>query len=188
MHDVTQLLIDWTDGDESAAEALMPLIYDELKRRASRRLRHESSGRALETTELVHETYLRLVDQNSVRWRNRLHFFALAARMMRRILVDHARRRQASKRGAQAEKITFVDGELSIAQPAHLVAVDEALDNLRREEPEAARIVELRFFGGLTNEEIAELLGISVPTITRRWRLARVWLYRHLTETGSDGH
>ncbi len=184
--DVTRLLIDWSNGDTSAADDLMPLVYDELRRRAKSYLRRERPGLTLQATALVHETYLRLIDQNSVHWRNRLHFFALAAKLMRRVLVDHARGHLAAKRGGRLERIELEgSGELAIEKPEHLIALDEALTRLRQENEQLSRIVELRFFGGCRNEEIAELLEISIPTITRRWRLAKAWLYHHLTEEGS---
>ena len=185
--DVTRLLLDWSDGDGNAAEELMPLVYDELRRRAASYFRRERPGQVLQATALVHETYLRLIDQRSVAWRNRLHFFALAAKMMRRILVDDARSRLSGKRGGDLMRVTLADGpEFAAEQPAHLLALDDALTGLRQANPDLARIVELRFFGGFKNEEISELLGVSIPTITRRWRLAKAWLLRRMSE-GAGG-
>ena len=180
--DVTQLLVDWTNGDRLAADRLLPLVYDELRRRAAAYFQRERPDQTLQATALVHETYLRLIDQRSVSYRNRLHFFALAAKLMRRILVDHARSHLSAKRGGDVQKLALdPDLEVSADRPEHLVALDDALDDLQKTRPELGRIVELRFFGGFKNEEIAELLEISIPTITRRWQLAKAWLYRRLT-------
>lgn len=184
--DVTQLLLDWSNGDEDAADELMPLVYGELRRRAAGYLRRERPGQVLQATALVHETYLRLIDQRSVAWRNRLHFFALAAKMMRRILVDNARRQLSGKGGGGLMRVTLAEGpEFAAQQPSHLVALDEALTGLRDANPDLARIVELRFFGGFKNDEISDLLEISVPTITRRWRLAKAWLLQRMSEDGA---
>ena len=186
--DVTQLLLDWSNGDEGAAEAILPLVYGELRRRAAGYLGREKPGQVLQATALVHETYLRLVDQRSVQWRNRLHFFALSAKLMRRILVDNARRQLSNKRGGDLMRVTLADGpEFAAESPPELVALDEALTDLREVNPELARIVELRFFGGFKNEEIAELLEISVATITRRWLLAKAWLLQRMSADG-DGY
>ncbi len=185
--DLTQLLVDWSDGDEEAFAKLMPAVYDELHRLASRYLHKERRDHTLQTTALVHEAYLRLIDQTRVRWQNSLQFYALAAQMMRRILVDHARRHRYAKRGGGARKISLEDApEVSMERAADLVAVDEALSALGEIDAELARIVELRFFGGFKTEEIAEFLGVSAPTVTRRWRIAKAWLYRYLSG-GGDG-
>ena len=179
--DVTGLLVDWSNGDEQALDRLMPLVYDELRRLASRYLRRERPDHTLQTTALVHEAYLRLVDQRRVRWRNSLHFVALSAQIMRRILIDHARSHRYAKRGGKSRKVSLEEApEVSAEQAPDLLEVDEALTKLTAVDAQLGRIVELRFFGGLKSEEIAEVLGISVPTVTRRWRLAKAWLYRHL--------
>ena len=176
---VTALLRAWSRGDVAARDELLPLIYDELRRRASAHLRHERRGHTLQPTALVHEAYLRLVDQN-VAWKNRMHFFSLASEMMRRILVDHARARKADKRagGTRIE----LDEAVSILEERDidLVLLDRALAELTDLDPRQGRIVELRFFGGLTLEETAEVLGISTATVKREWNLARVWLYGRL--------
>lgn len=183
--DLTQLLVDWSDGDEEAFAKLMPAVYDELHRLASRYLHKERRDHTLQTTALVHEAYIRLIDQKRVRWQNSLQFFALAAQMMRRILVDHARRQRYAKRGGGARKISLEDApEVSMERAADLVAVDEALSALGEIDAELARIVELRFFGGFKTEEIADFLGVSAPTVTRRWRIAKAWLYRYLSGGG----
>ena len=185
--DVTGLLIDWSNGDEQALAKLTPLVYTELRRVAQRYLRRERADHTLQATALVHEAFLRLVDQKQVQWRNSLHFTALAAQMMRRILIDHARSHRYAKRGGGAATISLDDApEIAADATPDLIELDDALHRLSELEPELGRIVELRFFGGMTSEEIAELLGVSVPTVTRRWRMARAWLYRSLT--GDDAH
>ncbi len=180
---VTQLLNDWRDGDEKALARLMPAVYGELRRLASRYLSRERSDHTLQTAELVHEAYLRLVDQRRVTWKSRAHFGSVAAQMMRRILVDHARRRNYAKRGGGLGKRPFEEAlEVVVTRPPELLALDEALTALERTNSKVSQVVELRVFGGLTNAEIAEVLAISIPTITRRWRTARAWLYRYLRE------
>ncbi len=176
---VTQILIDWSEGDPEAADRLMPLVYDELRHLARSYLQRERSGHTLQATGLVHEAYLRLVDQTSVTWQNRAHFFRVAAQVMRRILVDHARRFRASKRGGEWEKVEF-DEALALApsRSVDLVALDDALQELAQLKPEHSQIVELRFFGGLTFEEVGEVLDISSRTAEREWRMARAWLRR----------
>ncbi len=181
--DVTRLLLDWSNGDQAALEQLTPLVYDELRRLAGRYLRREGPNPTLQSTELVHEAYLRLIDQHSVRWQNRAHFFGIAAQMIRRILVDHARVRQAQKRGGEACRITL-DEAIAAAperQELDLVAVDEALNQLSLIDPQQGRIVEMRFFGGLSIEETAEALRISPATVKRDWTMARAWLFRELS-------
>ena len=181
--DVTQLLANWSKGDRSALEQLTPLVYDELRRLAARYLRRERPGQTLQSTELVHEAYLRLIDQRSVQWQNRAHFFGIAAQMIRRILVDHARSRQARKRGGTAYRVTL--DEAIAAAPEQrdldLVALDEALNQLSLIDPQQGRIVEMRFFGGLSIEETAEALRISPATVKRDWTMARAWLFRELS-------
>ena len=182
--DISRLLRAWSEGDEAAREQLLPLVYDELRRRAARYLRRERPGHTLQPTALVHEAYLRLIKQRGVSWQNRAQFFALASQMMRRILVDHARARRAAKRPARALQVTLADAALPTARRSlDLVALDGALDELAAADPRPARIVELRFFGGLTREEIADGLGVSVPTVTRDWRFAKAWLYQRVTAT-----
>jgi len=179
--EITRLLVAWGDGDEQALGALIPLVYDELRRRASARLRHESTDSTLQATALVHEVYLRLVDQRRVGWRGRAHFFSIAALMMRRIVIDHARSRRYAKRGGGMIRVPLEETPESAGRPVpDLLELDRALHELAASDPELARLVELRFFGGLTSREIGAVLGMSVPTVTRRWRLARAWLYHHL--------
>jgi RNA polymerase sigma factor (TIGR02999 family) len=185
--DVTRLLVDWSNGDEEALARLTPLVYDELHGLARRYMRRERGDHTLQATALVHEAFVRLVDQKQVHWRNTLHFTALAAQMMRRILIDHARGHRYAKRGGGAPKVSLEDAPpIAAAASPDLLEVDEALDRLSDVDPQLARIVELRYFGGMKSEEIAEVLGVSVPTVTRRWRMAKAWLFRHLT--GDDAH
>jgi RNA polymerase sigma factor (TIGR02999 family) len=185
--EVTRLLVRWSEGEEQALAELTPLVYSELRKIAGRYLRKERSDHTLQATALVNEAFLRLVDQSRVDWKNSLHFMALASQMMRRILVDHARKRRYEKRGGGARPISLDSApEISADNGSDLIEVDVALDRLVQVHPELARVVELRFFGGLTSEEIAKLLDVSVPTVTRRWRLARAWLYRHLSEQTTD--
>jgi RNA polymerase sigma-70 factor, ECF subfamily len=187
--DVTRLLADWRGGDDHALEQLLPLVYGELQRLAGRYLHRERAGQTLETQDLIHEAFLRLVDQRRVDWQNRSHFFAIAARMMRRILVDRARRRGYQKRGGHIQKLNLDEvPDLSADRDAELVALDEALTELAGVDEELARIVDLRFFGGLEHDEIAALLEVSNPTVRRRWRVARAWLYRRLAaDSGGTG-
>ena len=186
--DLTQLLVDWSAGDEAAFGKLMPAVYDELHLLASRYLRRERGDHTLQTTALVHEAYLRLIDQDRIQWQNSLQFFGLAAQMMRRILVDHARRHSYAKRGGGQRAISLEEApEVSFERAADVVAVDEALTRLAELDAELARIVELRFFGGFKSAEIGQLMGISVPTVTRKWRLAKAWLYRYLAGECDSG-
>lgn len=179
--DTTSLLVAWSDGDEQALGELMPRVYGELRQLASWSLRGERGRHACQATELVHDAFLRLIDQRNVCWKNRAHFFGIAAEMMRRILVDHARQFLYQKRGNGARPVSLDDTLLVSSERApEIVALDEALSDLHREHPEIARIVELRYFGGMTSEEIGHLLGISIPTVTRRWSFARAWLFRRL--------
>jgi RNA polymerase sigma factor (TIGR02999 family) len=179
---VTQLLVDWSNGDEQALEKLMPVVYDYLRRQAARYLRRERAGHTLQTTALVNEAYLRLVDQQNVRWQNRAHFFAIAAQAMRRILVDHARVRQAAKRGGDGVRVTLDEAVApSDERDLDIVALDEALTRLAAFDPRQARIVELRFFGGLSVEETAEVLSVSAGTVKGDWSIAKAWLRRELT-------
>jgi RNA polymerase sigma factor (TIGR02999 family) len=175
--ELTRFLVDWSNGSHEALARLMPLVYDELRLLASRHLRHERSDHTLQTTALVHEAYLRLIDQHRVSWQNRAHFFGIAAQMMRRILVDHARAQQADKRGGGAPKLSL-DEAVAFAHEREVdfIALDRALTKLAALDPQQSRIVELRFFGGLTVEEVAEVLSISPATIKRDWSMAKAWL------------
>jgi RNA polymerase sigma-70 factor (ECF subfamily) len=181
--ELTQLLLDWSQGNKNALDKLMPLVYDELRSLARRYLSRESTGHTLQTTALVNEAYMRLIDQNRVQWQNRAHFFAISAQLMRRILVDHARKQHYAKRGGDAIKLSLDDvALLSKEKAAELVALDEALEQLAELDSRRSRVVELRFFGGLNNEEIASVLGISANTVMRDWNLARAWLYKTVTK------
>jgi RNA polymerase sigma-70 factor (ECF subfamily) len=181
---ITRLLQDWRDGDTDALKRLIPLVYDELHVIASRYMAREWRAGALQTTALVNEAYVRLVDQRGVAWQNRSHFFAIAATVMRRIVIDHARREHGPKRGG--DLVVPDDQAAAVAQPVTLdtidaLALDRALTRLEALDPQQGRIVELRFFGGLTIDETAEVLGISISTVKREWTLAKGWLYRELT-------
>lgn len=186
--DVTALLRAWRAGDPEAAERLVRVVYRELRRQAARQLRRERRDHTLSPTALVREAYLRLVGQKRVAWQNRAHFFGLAARMMRRVLVDHARQRRASKRAGSWCRVALDDNvAASGPRDLDLVALEDALQGLSALDPEKARMVELRFFGGLSVEEAAEVLGVSEATLTREWRVARAWLYRRLRGAKRDG-
>jgi len=187
--DVTRLLQDWSNGDARALEALMPLVYGELHRLASRYLSRERPGHTLQSTALVHEAYLRLIGQRDVRWQNRSHFFGVAAQMIRRILVDHARAHQAAKRGAGAVKLSLDEAlAASENQPdLDLLALDDALNRLAEIDPQQGRIVELRYFAGLSIEETAEVLHISPATVKRDWVMAKAWLFREITGAAAAG-
>src|SRR3989454_1357049 len=183
--DVTQWLIDWRNGKQEALAQMMPLVYNELRRLAQRYLQRERPDHTLQATALVHEAYLRLVDQRQAQWQNRAHFFGLAAQMMRRILVDHARHHHAAKRGGAEPKLSLDEAVWVSAEHAtDLTALDDALNRLAVLDPQHSRLVELRFFGGLTIEETAEVLGVSPATVKREWRLARAWLYREFHQGG----
>jgi len=180
---ITQLLIAWSDGGREALDQLLPLVYDELRRIAARYLRHEPDGHTLQPTALVHEAYVRLVDQRRVRWRNRAHFYGVAAQMMRRILVDHARTRRAEKRGAGWERVPLVEDATAAASvDVDVLALDEALQRLAAFDAQQERIVELRYFGGLTIDEVAEVIGVSAATVVREWTIAKAWLRTELSE------
>ena len=180
-HEVSQLLLAWSKGEEGAYEQLIPLVYEELHRLAKRYMRRERSGHTLQTSALVNEAYLRLIGARNVRWQNRAHFFAVSARLMRRILVDFARTKHNLKHGGASLQVTM-DEELAISSEpsADLLALDEALSRLTALHPRQAEIVEMRYFGGLQEEEIAEVLKVSLRTVQQDWRLARLWLYREL--------
>ncbi|MGB7924176.1 MAG: sigma-70 family RNA polymerase sigma factor [Pyrinomonadaceae bacterium] len=180
--DITHLLVDLENGDKEALDKLLPLVYDELRRLADHYLRRERADHTLQATALVHEAYMRLVDQKNVRWQNRAHFFGVAAQMMRRILVDHARALQTTKRGSGGIKLALDDiAEMAEEKATDMIALDEALTELEALDPQKSRIVELRFFGGLSIEETAEVLGLGTATIIRQWRMAKAWLYQSVT-------
>ena len=179
---ITDVLLQASGGDPTAIDRLFPLVYDELRRIAHRALQRERSEHTLGTTGVVHEAYLKLVDQTRVGWRDRAHFFAVAALAMRRILVDYARRHRRAKRGGGVQAVTLDEGTVSLDERAeNLVALDEALTRLGELNPRLSRIVECRFFGGLTEEEIAEALGVTTRTVKRDWAKARGWLYQELS-------
>ena len=182
--DVTRLLVRLTDGDRGVLDELLPVVYGELRKLASSYLRRERVGHTLQPTALVHEAYMRLVDQTQVQWQNRAHFFGVAAQMMRRILVDHARAHEAEKRGGEFQKLSLDENiDVSGERDVNLVALDDALNLLAEVDPQKSKIVELRFFGGLSVEETAEVLGVSAPTVKRQWRMAKAWLYGQVNRT-----
>jgi RNA polymerase sigma factor (TIGR02999 family) len=179
--DLTQLLKAWSAGDSGALDRLTPLVYEELHRRAHWHMTHERPGQTLQTTALVNEAYLRLIDLRNVGWRDRAHFFALASRLIRRVLIDAARAREALKRGGGSPETTFDEALIVSREPtADVVALDEALNALAVFDARKARVIELRFFGGLSIEETAEVLNVSAETVKRDWKLARAWLKREL--------
>jgi RNA polymerase sigma factor (TIGR02999 family) len=180
-HNITHLLKEWSAGDQRALDELTPLVYEELRHRAARYLRRERPNHTLQTTALIHEAYLRLVDAKDVQWQGRAHFFAIAANLMRRILVEHARRRNADKRGGSFIRVPL-DEAVAVAKEVDvdLLAIDEALDRLAAIDPQQARVIELRFFSGLSVEETAEALGVSPKTVKRDWSMARAWLRREI--------
>jgi RNA polymerase sigma-70 factor, ECF subfamily len=182
-HELTQLLLDWSAGNKDALDRLMPLIYDELHRLAQRYMRRERLDHTLQTSALLNEAYLRLIDQKRVSWQNRAHFFAIAAGMMRRILVDHSRMRAYAKRGGEQQKIDLDDvAVLAKSKAFDVLALDDALKSLQAIDEQQSRIVDLRFFGGLTIEETAEVLGVSHSTVEREWSMARAWLKREMKQ------
>jgi len=183
---VTQLLLAWGQGDEAARDKLIPLVYETLRRIARHHLRSERAGHTLETTALINEAYLKLVEQ-SVSWQSRAHFYGIAARLMRELLVDYARARQRLKRGGDRQQISLTAAaEIAEARAVDLLALDEALATLAKVDPHRSQIVELRFFGGLTIEETAQVMGISTPTVERGWRAARAWLQTELNPSMSS--
>jgi RNA polymerase sigma factor (TIGR02999 family) len=184
---ITELLIEWSGGDKGALDRLMPLVYEELRTLARHYLSLENPGHTLPGTALVHEAYLRLVDQDRVQWRDRAHFFGVAAGMIRRILVDHARKSHAEKRGGAAPRLAL-DEAVAASPPRDLdlVALDDALNALANLDPEQSRVVELRFFAGMTTAEIAEALAISPSTVQRNWVTAKAWLFDELSQRGAD--
>lgn len=181
---VTQLLIDWRGGNNDALNQLMPLVYDELRGLAKRYMRRESASHTLQTNALVNEAYLRLVNQQNVDWQNRAHFFAIAAQVMRHLLVDHARSKQYAKRGGGAQQITLDEGlAITDGNQVELLALHQALERLEKVDDRKSKIVELRYFGGLSTEEAAEVLGVSEITIKREWAKAKAWLFRELSQS-----
>ena len=186
-HQVTQLLIDWSKGDRAALDQLMPLVNAELRRLAAHYMRRERPGHTLQTSALVNEAYLRLIDQKSVNWQSRAHFFGIAAQLIRQILIDHARKRQSAKRGGAQQVSLGETAVVSRERSIELLALDEALDRLAAFDPRKARIVELRFFGGLNLDETAEVMGISSPTVQREWRSAKAWLHHSLSAPPHGG-
>jgi len=178
---VTQCLLDWTRGDRAALDRLMPLVYGELRQLAAGHLARERRDHTLQPTALVHEAFLRLVDHRRIQWQGRAHFLALAATLMRQLLIDHARKHRAEKRGGGGARVTLHDGDAMLeARPVELIALDDALSALAAIDPRQARVVELRFFGGLTVEEAAEVLAVSPATVKLDWSMARAWLVREL--------
>ncbi len=181
--EVTQLLVAWGDGDEEARAQLYSLVYEELHRLAHGRMRRERAAHTLQTTALIHEAFLRLIDQKQGGWESRGHFYAIAAQMMRRVLVDYARRRQGKKRGGDAVRLSLAEVPEVAAQPAHdVLVVNDALEALATVDPRKAKMVELRFFGGLSIEETATCLGVSPGTVMRDWTLAKAWLKRQIQQ------
>jgi RNA polymerase sigma-70 factor (ECF subfamily) len=179
---LTELLHRWSDGDRDAAERVVAIVYEDLKALARGFFRRERSGHTLQATAVVHEAFARLVEQGAIRWQNRGHFIGLFAHVMRRVLVDYARERNADKRGGRRERITLTEsGLLALDRPPDLLALDEALDRLAKVDPDKAAIVELRFFGGCSIEETAASLDLSIATANRQWRRARAWLFRELS-------
>jgi RNA polymerase sigma factor (TIGR02999 family) len=187
MGNISTLLRAWSDGDQSALERLTPIVYDELHRLARRYMKHERPGHSLQTAALVNEAYMRLVDCERMQWQNRAHFFAVSAQLMRRILVDHARRHNL-KRGAGAQHVSLEEAAVvGGGLDTDLVSLDDAMNALARIDPRKVLVVEMRFFGGLSVEETAEVLKVSPVTVKRDWRAAKLWLYRELTGGSTDG-
>jgi len=186
-HEITQLLAEWREGSQSALDELYPLVYDELHRLARRYMSRERKGHTLQTTALINEAYVRLVDQKNVQWANRSHFFAISAQIMRRILIDHARRHAYAKRGGGAQQVSLEEAATVTPDVSgELLRLDEALKSLAAMDPRRSQVVELRYFGGLNNEEIAGVLQVSENTVTRDWNMARAWLYQQLTGSGAN--
>jgi RNA polymerase sigma factor (TIGR02999 family) len=178
-HEVTQLLLDWSNGDQAALDRLTPLVYEELHRLAHRHMNRERPGHTLQSSALVNEAYLRLIDQRNVHWQNRAHFFSIASRLMRRILIDHARSHTRAKRGGGIRQVSLDEAAVvSQERAAELVALDDALTSLAAIDPRKCQVVELRFFGGMSAEETAEALGVSPITVKRDWSTAKAWLHR----------
>ena len=187
-HSVTEMLLAWGEGDEAARDELLAVVYQELHRLAHHYMKRESPGHTLQTSALVNEAYVRLVDQNNVQWQNRAHFYGIAAQMMRRILVDYARNRRYAKRGGGAQKVSLNEALIvSDERSEEVVSVHEALEQLAAFDPRKSQIVELRFFGGLSIEETAEVLDVSPGTVMRDWTLAKAWLRREMSNNSSAG-
>ena len=180
--EVSRLLVDWGNGDQAALDELIPLVYDELRRVAGRYMRRENQGHTLQTSALVNEAYIRLIDQKRVHWKNRAHFFGVAAQLMRRILVDHARSRLRAKRGGGRQMVSLVEQGGVSSEGVEVISVDAALKNLAEMDPRKSQIVEMKFFGGLTNEEAAEVLKVTSRTVEREWRKAKAWLNREISK------
>jgi RNA polymerase sigma factor (TIGR02999 family) len=180
--EVSRLLRAWSLGEKAAFDELMPLVYDELRRMAKRQWRGQRAGQTLDATALIHEAYLRLADQTEVRWQNRAHFFGVAAKAMRHIVVDHVRTRRAAKRGGAARRVPLDAVSVAIERPVDVVALDDALQSLAALDQRKSQVVELKYFGGLAVREIAEVLHVSEETVARDWRLARTWLLRELSK------
>jgi len=186
-HEITQLLAEWSDGNQSALDELYPLVYEELHKLARRYMSRERKGHTLQTTALINEAYVRLVDQRNVHWANRSHFFAISAQIMRRILIDHARRHAYAKRGGGAQQVSLEEvAVVAREQSSEILRLDEALKILAKMDPRRCHVVELRYFGGLSNEEIAGVVKVSENTVTRDWNLARAWLYQQLTGSSAS--
>ena len=185
--DITQLLLAWREGNQEALDRLMPVVYEELRRQAHRYLQHEQKGHSLQTTALINEVYLRLLDGSKVSWNNRAHFFAVTAQMMRRILVDYARSHRSRKRGGGLQRITLDQSRIPpIGHDPDLVALDDALDALAAQDERKCSVVELRFFGGLSIEETAEVLGVCSDTVVRDWKSAKAWLAQEMKKPAVD--
>lgn len=178
--EVTRLLVNWGNGDKAALDNLLPIVYQELKQMARRYLRAESAAHTLQATALVHDAYMRLVDQTRVSWQNRAHFFAIASEMLRRILVDYARARHRQKRGGGMIRVTLHDVHPAKGDDLDLLELDEALTRLKEIDPKQVKIIELRYFAGLSIEETADIVGVSTATVKREWSMARAWLYREI--------
>ena len=187
--EVTQLLLDWSNGDKAALDKLMPLVYAELRRLAHHHMGRERLGHSLQTTAIVNEAYLQLIDQRNVQWQNRAHFFGIAAHLMRRFLAGYARSRHYAKRGGAARRVSLEEAMIvSEERTADMVALDDALNSLAQIDERKSQIVEMRFFGGLSIEETAEVLGVSPGTVMRDWTLAKAWLRREIGKEGQDGN
>ena len=185
--EVTQLLLDWSSGDKAALDKLMPLVYEELRRLAHHYMGRERAGHTLQTTAIVNEAYLHLIDQRNVQWQNRAHFFGIAAHLMRRVLADHARSRRSAKRGGGARQVSLEEAMIvSEERVADMEALDDALNSLAEIDERKSQIVEMRFFGGLSIKETAEVLGVSPGTVMRDWTLAKAWLRREIGKEGQD--
>ena len=184
--DVTRLLVEWRNGDQAALDELIPLVYDELRRLAGRYMRREIAGHTLQTSALVNEAYLRLIDQKRVQWQNRAHFFGVAAQLMRRILVDHARSRLRAKRGGGTQIVSLDEQAVITHEVSEVIALDSALTRLGDMDLRKSQIVEMKFFGGLTTEEVAEVLKVTSRTVEREWRKAKAWLNRALSKGATN--